>query len=152
MILKKANLLSLPLGMSDIDETEYQRKDSAAVYYSKGEEVFEKNITIPDFTGVAKEEVEKWAETNEIDMTYEEADSDTVEAGFIISQSETPDEKIAKRDKMEVVVSLGKATIVPNFAGLTAEEAAVSYPRFGSDSKTGLSRRCCLRKTYFTIR
>lgn len=126
--VEEGEFIKLTIRDDDVDETGYQRKHSAAVYYSKGEEVFEKNITIPNFTGVAKEEVVKWAETNEIDMTYEEADSDTVEAGFIISQSETPEEKIAKRDKMEVVVSLGKATIVPNFAGLTAEEAAVSFP------------------------
>src|SRR5699024_7556082 len=107
---------------------EYRRKDSAAVYYSKGEETFEQNITIPDFTGTAKEEVEKWAKTNEIDMTYEEADSDNVEAGLIISQSESPDEKIAKRDKMEVVVSIGKAVVVPIFWGLTPEEASTNYP------------------------
>ncbi|MBP2078752.1 PASTA domain-containing protein [Oceanobacillus polygoni] len=113
---------------SGIEESEYQRKDSAAVYYSRGKEVFEKNITIPDFTGTTKEEVEKWVETNEIDMTYEEADSDSVEAGNIISQSEAADEKIAKRDKMKVVVSLGKATVVPNFGELTAEEAAINYP------------------------
>jgi serine/threonine-protein kinase len=111
-----------------IDESEYQRKDSAAVYYSKGKETFEKNITIPDFTGNVKEEVEKWAEANEIEMTYKEADSDSIEAGNVISQSAAADEKIAKRDKMEVVVSVGKATVVPNFAGLTAEEAAINYP------------------------
>lgn len=113
---------------SGVDEAEYQRKHSAAVYYSKGKEVFEKNITIPNFIGTAKEEVEKWVETNEIDMTYEEADSDTIEAGFIISQVQAADEKIAKRDKMEVVVSVGKATVVPNFGELTAEEAAANYP------------------------
>ena len=113
---------------SGIAESEYQRKDSAAVYYSKGKEVFEKNITIPDFTGTAKEEVEKWVETNEIEMTYEESDSDSIEAGKIMSQSEAADEKVAKRDKMKVVLSVGKATVVPNFGGLTAEEAATNYP------------------------
>lgn len=113
---------------SGIDESEYKRKDSAAVYYSRGKEVFEKNITIPDFTGSPKAEVEEWAETNEIEMTYEEADSDTIETGNIISQSEAPDEKIAQRDKMEVVVSLGEAIVVPNFGELTAEEATMNYP------------------------
>ena len=126
--IEEGRFIKVTIKDSGIDESEYQRKDSAAVYYSKGKEVFEKNITIPDFTGTAKEEVEKWAETNEIEMTYEEADSDSIEAGNIISQSEAADEKIAKRDKMEVVVSVGKATVVPNFGGLTAEEAATNYP------------------------
>lgn len=126
--IEAGDFIKFSIKDSNIAESEYKRKDSAAVYYSKGEEVFEKNITIPDFTGVAKEEVEKWAEKNEVEMTYEEADSDSVEEGNIISQSEAADEKIAKRDKMEVVVSAGKAVIVPSFSGLTAEEAAMNYP------------------------
>ncbi|GGP08111.1 PASTA domain-containing protein [Oceanobacillus neutriphilus] len=126
--IEAGDFIKFSIKDSNIAESEYKRKDSAAVYYSKGEEVFEKNITIPDFTGVAKEEVEKWAETNEIEMTYEEEDSDSVEEGNIISQSEAADEKIAKRDAMEVVVSAGKAVIVPSFSGLTAEEATMNYP------------------------
>lgn len=126
--IEEGSFIKLSIKDSDIDASEYKRKDSAAVYYSKGEEVFEKNITIPDFTGKPKEEVEKWAETNEIEMTYEEADSDSVEAGNIISQSEAADEKIAKRDEMEVVVSVGEATIVPNFGEVSPEEAAINYP------------------------
>ena len=126
--IEEGTFIKLTIKDTGIDESEYQRKDGAAVYYSRGKEVFEKNINIPDFTGTAKEEVEKWAETNEIEMTYEEADSDTIEAGNIISQSQAADEKIAKRDKMQVVVSVGKATVVPNFWGLTTEEAATNYP------------------------
>ncbi|MBO1003912.1 PASTA domain-containing protein [Pseudogracilibacillus auburnensis] len=126
--IKDGKFIKFTIKDSGIDESEYQRKDSAAVYYSKGKEVFEKNITIPDFTGTPKEEVEKWAKTNEIKMKYKEKDSDSVEAGHIISQSKKADEMIAKRDKMKVVVSLGEATVVPNFWGLTAEEATSNYP------------------------
>ncbi|MBM7542302.1 PASTA domain-containing protein [Amphibacillus cookii] len=126
--VEEGEFLQLTFRESDIDEEEYQRKDGAAVYYSKGKEVFEKNITIPDFTGKPKSEVEQWAETNEIEMSYKEKDSNSVEAEMIISQSEEPEEKIAKRDKMEVVVSLGKATEVPNFGEMTIEEATTNYP------------------------
>lgn len=126
--LEEGEYIKTTIRDSGVDEAEYQRKHSAAVYYSKGKEVFEKNITVPDFTGKPKEEVEKWAETNEIDMTYEEADSDSIEPEHIISQSEAADEKVAKRDKMKVKVSVGKATVVPNFWGLTAEEAVSNYP------------------------
>ncbi|WP_368654220.1 PASTA domain-containing protein [Ornithinibacillus sp. 4-3] len=126
--IEEGSFIKLTIKNSDIDPSEYTRKDSAAVYYSKGKEVFEKNITIPDFVGQPKEEVEKWVETNEIEMTYEEADSDSVEAGNIISQSEAAEGKIAKRDKMTVVVSAGKAIVVPNFTELTPDEAAMNYP------------------------
>lgn len=126
--IDEGSFIKLTIKNSDINESEYKRKDSAAVYYSRGKEVFEKNITIPDFTGKPKEEVEKWAEANEIEMTYEEADSDSVEVGHIIRQSEDPNGTIAKRDKMKVIVSVGEAIVVPNFGGVTPEEAMSNYP------------------------
>ncbi|WP_096186033.1 PASTA domain-containing protein [Evansella halocellulosilytica] len=112
---------------SSIDESEYRRRDNAIVYYSRGEEVFEKDIEVPDFTGQPKSEVEQWAESNEIEISYEEEDSNNIEADMIISQSVSPEEKVAKRDTMEVTVSLGEAVVVPNFGELTIEEAT-SYP------------------------
>lgn len=126
--IKEGKFIKFSIKDSSIDESEYQRKDSAAVYYSKGKEVFEKNITIPNFIGGAKEEVEKWAEANEIKMKYKEAPSDDVEVGHIVSQNKKANDMIAKRDKMKVVVSLGEATVVPNFWGMTADEAMSNYP------------------------
>ncbi|MCZ0703056.1 serine/threonine-protein kinase [Natronobacillus azotifigens] len=119
--------IKLVIRDSDIDEAEYRRKDSATVYYSRGEEVFEKNISVPDFSESTKEEVQQWADTNEIALTFEEKDSNTVEVGKVISQSIEAEEKIAKKDEMKVVLSLGKAVVVPNFGELTMDEA-VSYP------------------------
>lgn len=106
--IEAGEFIKLVIRDSSIDPSEYRRKDRAAIYYSRGQEVFEKDITVPNFVGSLREEVEKWAETNEIEITYEESDSDSFEAGFIISQSEAADEKIARRDKMTVVVSTGK--------------------------------------------
>jgi serine/threonine-protein kinase len=122
--IKKGEFIRLEIKDSNITAEEYKRKDSAAVYLSKGEEVFEKNIVVPDFSGKPKEEVEQWAETNMIEMKYEEEDSNTIEANLIISQSVKADEKIAKKDEMKVKVSLGKATVVPNFGELTPDEAS----------------------------
>lgn len=126
--IEAGEFIKLTIRDTGIDPSEYQRRDGAAVYYSRGKEVFEKNITIPDFTGLPKEDVEKWVETNDIEMTYEEADSDTIESGNVISQSEAAEDKIAKRDKMKVVISAGKATVVPSFSGLTMDEAVSNYP------------------------
>ncbi|MDQ0255968.1 serine/threonine-protein kinase [Evansella vedderi] len=120
--VEEGNFIRLAIRDSNVNEEEYRRRDRAIVYYSRGKETFERNITVPDFVGKPRHEVEQWAENNEIEMTYTEKDSNNVEAGMIISQS-IRDEKLAKRDKMEVVVSLGKAIIVPDFSELTMEEA-----------------------------
>jgi Uncharacterized protein conserved in bacteria, COG2815 len=122
--IKQGEFIRLEIRDSNIAAEEYKRKDSAAVYLSKGEEVFAKDITVPDFANKPKEEVEQWAKTNMIEMEYEEEDSNTIEANLIISQSVKAEEKIAKKDQMKVKVSLGKATIVPNFGELTPDEAS----------------------------
>ncbi len=104
----------------------YIRKEGATVYISKGKEVFEKNIEVPDFFKKTKTEVETWVATNKIKMSYEEVASDTVEEGQIVSQSVAAKAKVAKEDEMTVQVSLGKAVTVPWFGSMT-KEAAMEY-------------------------
>lgn len=124
--IEKGKFIRLDIANKEVSAEKYRRQDNANLYYSKGKEVFEKNISVPDFVGKAKTEVETWAKKNEIEMTYEEQDSDKVEAGMILAQGIKKDEKIAKRDKMTVTVSLGKAVIVPNFAEMNSADAATA--------------------------
>lgn len=108
----------------DVTEDNYQRKDAAIVYYSRGEEQFEKNINVPDFSRKAKAEVDSWASTNGIKVTYNEQTSSNVDQGFIISQSISSGTKIARNDEFSVTVSLGEAIIVPDYTQYSPEEAS----------------------------
>ena len=121
--IENNTFLRLEFKNSAITPDTYIRKEGATLYISKGKEVFEKNISVPNFSKKMKAEVETWAQTNKIEMTYEESDSDTIDVGQIISQSIPENEKIAKNDKMTVQVSLGKAAVVPWFGSMTKEEA-----------------------------
>jgi serine/threonine-protein kinase len=118
------DFLRLEFRGTDVNAENYCRRDYATLYYSKGAEVFEKDIAVPDFAGETRAEVESWAQKNDIELTVSEADSDTVEAGLVLSQSVAEGEKLAKHDAFAVTVSLGKASIVPNFANYTAETAS----------------------------
>ncbi|MCA5012692.1 MULTISPECIES: PASTA domain-containing protein [unclassified Enterococcus] len=120
----QGDFIKFEITNKDVKAEEYKRKDKAKVYFSKGKEVFEKNIAMLDFTGKTKEEVTEWTKKNEITLKVEEADSDKIEAGKVISQSIGKDTKVAKRDTLTVTVSTGKAMIVPDFSQFTAEEAA----------------------------
>lgn len=101
----------------------YTRKDRMTLYISKGEEVFEKNIVVPDFVNKPRAEVEAWATKEGIDMKYNEAASDTVMEDAIISQSIAPEEKIAKNDEMTVTVSVGRIQYAPSFYSLSQDDA-----------------------------
>ncbi|HCM90166.1 MULTISPECIES: PASTA domain-containing protein [Vagococcus] len=121
--IEKGKFTKVEFNDKEVTADTYKRRDTVNVYYSKGKETFEKNITVPDFTGKMKSEVQEWANKNGVAMTYEEADSDKVEEGKILSQNIEKNKKVAKHDKMTVKVSVGKAAVVPNFADYSAESA-----------------------------
>ncbi|MBO0441591.1 PASTA domain-containing protein [Candidatus Enterococcus ikei] len=115
--------LKFEITNKDTKAENYKRKDKAKLYFSKGKEIFEKNISMPDFAGKTKEEVTEWAKKNEITLKVDEADSVKIENGKVISQSVGKDTKVAKKESLTVVVSTGKALVVPDFSQFTAEEA-----------------------------
>lgn len=115
--------LKFEITNKDVKPENYKRKDKAKVYFSKGKEVFEKNIAVSDFVGKAKEEATEWAKKNDITLKVDEADSETVENGKVISQSVAKETKIAKKESMSITVSTGKAIVVPDFSQFTVEEA-----------------------------
>ncbi|MCL1792009.1 MAG: PASTA domain-containing protein [Peptococcaceae bacterium] len=104
-----------------ITEDNYTRKDGLLIYMSKGQ--FEKNITVPDFRGKFKREVDTWARQNKIDVVYLENSSGNIPKDCIISQEIEVGVKIAQNTKISFVVSTGKAVIMPNFSKMTKEEA-----------------------------
>ena len=109
-----------------VDESNYSRRDTLNVYVSRGVEPINQNITIPNFKGKTKEEVEAWAESNKIVMSFEEADSDEVAENRIISQSVAAAQRVAEGHEITVVVSLGKGIAVPDFGTVSRTEAAMS--------------------------
>ncbi|OJG67099.1 hypothetical protein RV09_GL003008 [Enterococcus moraviensis] len=124
--LEKGKPARFEIVNKEVSKENYKRKDKANMYYSKGKETFEKNISVPDFTKKMKTEVESWAKTNDIKVTYEEASSAEIPAESIISQSVAKDQKVAKKDSLTVTVSLGKGYTVPNFADYTPEDATTA--------------------------
>ncbi|MGL5042415.1 MAG: PASTA domain-containing protein [Culicoidibacterales bacterium] len=129
---ENGKFLRLEFKNSNMTNQTYIRKEGATVYLSKGKEVYEKNIAVPNFSGKNKVDVETWAKDNKIKMQYEQSDSDTIALGGIISQSIAPPEKVAKETEMSVTVSLGKAVIVPSFYNIPMESASSGG---GSDGK-----------------
>ncbi|MGL4694728.1 PASTA domain-containing protein [Enterococcus larvae] len=115
--------IKLEMVSKDVTSETYKRKDKAKVYYSKGTEVLEKTIDVPEFVGKTKEEVEEWTKKNELTVEVAESNSDTVDSGKVISQGIGKGTKVAKKDKFPIVVSVGKAYIVPDYSQVKMEEA-----------------------------
>ncbi|MDT2598315.1 PASTA domain-containing protein [Enterococcus hulanensis] len=124
--IEKGQPLRSEIANAEVTPENYRRKDAAKVYYSKGPQTYQKDIKVPDFQRKPRSEVETWAKNNEIDLTYEEKTSNEIPADNIIDQSIAKDEKIAKKDKMSVTVSLGKGYVVPNFSEYSLEDASTA--------------------------
>lgn len=108
---------------ANVTETSYRRKDVLTITVSKGKEEFEKNIKVSDFIGKSQQEVSAWADTNKVTLDVTEVYSDTVPMGNVVSQSFSAGTMISKVDTLSINVSKGKATIVPDFGGLSKEQA-----------------------------
>jgi len=121
--VEKGKFLRIDFTNSAVNENNYSRKDGLLIYVSKGDEIFENNITVPNFYKKAKTEAESWAKENNIEAAYKTTDSDNVPEDSIISQDLKAGTKIAKKSKITLTVSLGKAVIVPDFSTMTKEEA-----------------------------
>lgn len=107
----------------EVSRENYHRRDVGRVFYSKGEETFEKDIEVPDFSDKTRAEVETWGKAHELELEVKEQASDTVEEGKVIEQSVAPKEKIAKRDAFQVTISLGKGVTVPDFSTILPDDA-----------------------------
>lgn len=123
--VEKGKYIRQEISDKEITAEAFRRKDRGIVYFSKGAEVFEKNIAMPDFANKAKSDVESWAKTNQIEVTYEEVPSKEILLDKVVSQSVAKDEKIAKHEKITIQISLGKPATVPDFGKLDATQAAI---------------------------
>jgi len=65
-------------------------------------------VTVADFSSMSKEEIQAWADTNKVTVKFDEAYSDTVASGSLISQSKKANDVINEGDTIKVVFSLGK--------------------------------------------
>lgn len=71
----------------------------------------------------------EWAEKNDIAYTIDYQYSTNIPAGKLISSSHQEDQLIKNTDTIELIISQGSSTIVPNLLEMTKEEAIKSCNR-----------------------
>lgn len=121
--IAKGKFIKLDIANS-VPASEYTRGNKATLTYSRGKEVLEANITVPDFKDKPKSEVETWAKSNSIEVTYIEKASANLAAGLVMEQSVAANEKVAKKSKMDITISAGKGVTVPDFSQISMSQAS----------------------------
>lgn len=119
------DVISTAFKTEGIDASNYRRKDKLTITVSKGKEVFQKDIVVPDFKNKSKGEVDTWASEKGVKVEYSEEAHATIIEGNVISQGIEPKAKVAKNDTINIVVSKGKVAYVPNFSGLDETQATI---------------------------
>lgn len=123
--VEKSKVIKVEMKTEGVDEKNYRRKDKLEIEVSKGKEVFEKNITLPDFKNKSQAEVDAWAEKEGVKVEYTQVPHNTIMEGNIISQDIAPKTKVAKNDVVKMVVSKGKVSYVPSFYGNDETQAQI---------------------------
>ena len=122
--VKKNEFIKLEKPNKELKLEEYRRKDRLMVYYSKGKEVFEKDIEVPDFKGKLEAEVSEWAKKNNVKLKIVKEFSSSVPVGTVLSQETSKGTKIAQQSEFVVQLSKGKAITVPDYSKYTMAEAS----------------------------
>ena len=109
---------------SSVTRENYTRHDGLLIYMSRGTQVFEANIVVPNFFDEPLSTAQEWARENSIELVIEEGTHDSVETGNIMEQSAAADSRVAREDEVVVTISRGMAVTVPNFSNISFEDAA----------------------------
>ncbi len=106
----------------NVETLDVRRSDLIVVSISIGSENVGLEITMPDFSDSSKANIDAWAASNNINVTYKTQQSDTVEKDKVIAQSVAVGEKIKTGDSITITLSLGQGVDIPAFAGKTKAE------------------------------
>ena len=110
---------------SNTTNNSYQRKDYAIVYISRGPQVYEKNIEVPNWIGNKDllATVQSWATTNSVKLVVEYSYS-ALALNTVITQSAPAKSMVAKNDTITIVISKGLSVNVPDFSKMNMTDAA----------------------------
>ncbi len=89
-------------------------------------------ITVVDFTTMSKADIESWAATNKVTVTFSEDYSDKVASGSVISQNKKANGTVKEGVTIKVVLSKGKK---PSMEYQNALKKAESYSKLMHMSK-----------------
>lgn len=91
-----------------------------------------KPVTFPDVVGKTRQDVEKALSDDQLNVTWKEEYSDSVESGVVISASSSAGDTLHWGDSVTVTVSRGpEMATVPNVVGKSYDDAAATLSALG---------------------
>lgn len=110
---------------SSKDNTEEQK-------YNKNEDV---KVAVVDFSGMTRDEIISWGDSNKVNISIEENYSDSISKGSFVSQSINANTEVCEGEKIKIIYSLGKE---PTMEYKNALKKAESYSNMMYMSKQSI--------------
>lgn len=103
-------------------------------------------VTVPDFRSYTRANIQAWANTNKISVTFREETSSTAARGTVIKQSAAAGTKLTQGSRLTITLSSGRGITVTSQTGKTRAEASdwcknnglrAVFQEYYSDQPTG---------------
>ena len=107
----------------NIADTKAKRNAPVLITISIGGETKDTEITLPDFKDYTKTNIQAWAKTNQITVSFVTEASDKIAKDKVIKQNPAAGTKVKTGSKVTVTISSGKATSIVSFIGKKKEDA-----------------------------
>jgi len=117
---RDANLF-VSYNIPDTTTEEFARKDT--INFVVTVKPTTTSVTVVDMQGYAQTQVDNWASTNDITITYTTGFSSSIASGRVIAQSVAADETITAGSNMTITLSKGIAVAMINFANYSEANA-----------------------------
>lgn len=101
----------------NITGNQAKRSEVILVSISAGTDSVGLPIIIPDFKDFTKENIQAWAKTNNMSVSFTSEASDSIAEGKVVSQNPKANEASTTGSKVKVVLSSGKGIVLENFNG-----------------------------------
>lgn len=103
---------------------QFLRKSRIRILVSTGAAGSDQTFAMPDLTGKSRQEALRWATEKGVRLEVETVFDSVYATDVVMRQSIRKDTKITRNDALSLAVSRGPALKVPDFKGLTRQEAS----------------------------
>lgn len=107
---------------SNLTEKDVRRNTPIVISISVGEKSEGIEITMPDFADYTKANIQAWAKTNNMTVTFKNVTSDKIASGKVISQDPKAGSTTKTGGKVTVNLSIGKGVEGTKLAGKTKKD------------------------------
>lgn len=105
----------------DVDKDSFKRSDSISFVVTSN--TSSSPVTVVDFSNYSKDQIDEWAEDNNIKISYIYEYSSSIQEDKVIDQSVEAEEEIDQNSTIKITLSLGESVKIVDFSSYNQTDA-----------------------------